>query len=101
MLLQQEGSGRSILYYASSNKGDKMGSFVGGSNIYGLEPLVQGEWYNLTIVRRKDEKEIDFYINGELDSTHNIGNFPNSNDPLRIGDHKGNEMCIRDRFWII
>ncbi|MCW5198090.1 LamG domain-containing protein [Clostridium perfringens] len=43
------------------------------------------------MVSRKDKKEIDFYINGELDSTHSIGTFPNSNDPLRIGDHKGND----------
>ncbi|EOU1740923.1 hypothetical protein MN030_003011 [Clostridium perfringens] len=91
ILLQQEGLGRSILYYAPSNKGDKLGSFVGGSNIYASKPLAQGEWYNLTLVSRKDKKEIDFYINGELDSTHSIGTFPNSNDPLRIGDHKGND----------
>lgn len=91
ILLQQEGAGRSILYYAPSNQRDRLGSFVGGSNIYGEESLEQGKWYNLTIVSKKDKKEIDFYINGELDSTHTVGLFPNSNDPLRIGDHKGND----------
>lgn len=91
ILLQQEGAGRSILYYASSNQRDRLGSFIGGTNIYGEESLVQGKWYNLTIVSKKDKKEIDFYVNGKLDSTHIVGAFPNSNDPLRIGDHKGND----------
>lgn len=91
ILLQQEGAGRSILYYASSKNGNKLGSFVGGSNIYGTESLLHGQWYNLTLVSRKDKKEIDFYINGVLDSTHNVESFSNSNEPLRIGDHKGND----------
>lgn len=91
ILLQQEGAGRSILYYAPSSQGDKLGSFVGGSNIYGDESLNKGEWYNITLTSNKDSKEVEFYINGELDSTHKVGAFPNSNDPLRIGDHKGSD----------
>lgn len=91
ILLQQEGAGRSILYYAPSSQSDKLGSFVGGSNIYGYESLNQGEWYNITLTSNKDSKEVEFYINGELDSTHKVGAFPNSNDPLRIGDHKGSD----------
>ncbi|WP_195987476.1 LamG-like jellyroll fold domain-containing protein [Clostridium sp. D53t1_180928_C8] len=91
ILLQQEGSGKSLLYYASSNQNDKLGSFVGGKNIYGNEDLTPQKWYNITLVSDYEANEVKFYVNGKFDSKHSNITFTNSNDPLRIGDHKGTD----------
>ena len=90
ILLQQEGDGKSILYYAASSSGDKLGSFVSGSDSFSNEKLTQDKWINVAMVSDYSKKEIKFYINGKLDSTHLLSSLSNSNDPLRLGDHKNN-----------
>lgn len=88
ILIQQEGNGRSILTYSQPSVGDKLGSFVGGINSYSNKKLEQGSWYNITMNSNFEDKKIKFYINGELDSIHSIAKFDDTNDFLRIGDHK-------------
>lgn len=85
ILVQQEGKGRSLVYYTNGNK---VGSFVGGANVDGAESIETGQWCNVVIQTNVEKKSVELYINGKLDAKSSVSEFSNSNDPLRIGDHK-------------
>ena len=91
IFVQQEGSGRSLLYCSHAGAGDKLGSYVGAKNTYSSNSLSRGKWYNVAINTSYEDKIVELYINGELEKRESITNFANSNDPLRIGDHKNND----------
>lgn len=85
ILVQQEGSGRSMVFYTNGNK---VGSFVGGANIGGAESIESGQWYNIVIQTNAEKKSVELYVNGKLDAKSSVKAFADSNDPIRIGDHK-------------
>ncbi|MGL5380154.1 LamG-like jellyroll fold domain-containing protein [Clostridium sp.] len=90
IILQQEGSGRSMMFREVST-GDRLGTYLGGENKYGNNKIEKDTWKNLIITVDSESKNIKLYVNGKLESNSIAISLPNSNDKLRIGDHKNND----------
>lgn len=90
IILQQEGSGRSMMFRENS-PGDKFGTYIGGENKFGSSKLSKNIWNNLIITVDSESKLVRLYVNGKLESDSTAIALPDSNDKLRIGDHKNSD----------
>lgn len=90
IILQQEGSGRSMIFRENS-PGDKIGTYVGGENKFSSSKLSKDVWNNIIITVDSEKKMISIYVNGNLELENSAVSLPNSSDKLRIGDHKNND----------
>ena len=86
VMLQHEGSGRSVL----TLRGDgKYHTYVNGTDVVSQRTVVKGGWEHITITIDQDSRQVKFYINGELDSQQALTD--NAIDQvltLRLGAHK-------------
>ena len=86
VMLQHEGSGRSVL----TLRGDgKYHTYVNGTDVVSQRTVVKGGWEHITITIDQNSRQVKFYINGELDSQQALTD--NAIDQvltLRLGAHK-------------
>ena len=86
VLLQHEGTGRSILTLRSDGK---YHTYINGTDVISTSSVTKGGWQHITVTFDQDTKKVKFYIDGELDSEQSLGN--STVDQLlnlRLGAHK-------------
>ena len=73
-------------------KGSTAGNIrlCGGNGCFqGNRKLYTGHWYFVAVTYNYYDKKVSFYVDGELDTTHDIGSqIQNNNLDLRIGSNK-------------
>lgn len=86
VLLQHEGSGKSVLTLRSNGQ---YHTYLNGSDVLSNDSVSKGGWQHITISFDQDTKKVRFYINGELDSEKDLGTGSVSEQlALRLGAHK-------------
>ena len=86
VLLQHEGSGRSILTLKSNGQ---YHTYLNATDVVSEGTVSKGDWQHITVVFDQTAKKVSYYINGELDSTKDLGSsVVNSMLNLRLGAHK-------------
>ena len=86
VLLQQNGSGRTLLFLTSAGT---FGTYVNATNVYSDGSVAHNKWQHVTVAYDASTKEITYYINGVKDSTKSAGtNVVNATTSLLIGRHK-------------
>ncbi|WP_455683077.1 LamG-like jellyroll fold domain-containing protein, partial [Thomasclavelia sp.] len=86
VLLQQSGSGRTLLSLKADNK---YSSYVNGVDVDSNGSVDIDKWQHVTYVYTPATKKITYYINGQFDSQKDAGNnIVNSLTDLLIGRHK-------------
>lgn len=86
VLLQHEEDGRSLLTLQSSGQ---YNTYINEQNVASNKAVQKGDWQHVTVVFNQAKNEVTYYINGELDSTKNIGaSKVNKKLSLRLGAHK-------------
>ena len=86
VLLQHEDNGRSLLTLQSSGQ---YNTYINAQNVASNKAVQKGDWQHVTVVFDQAKNEVTYYINGELDSTKNMGTSKvNKKLSLRLGAHK-------------
>ena len=86
VLLQHEGTGRSVLTLRANGQ---YHTYLNGTDAISNGTVAKGDWQHITVVFDQTAKKVSYYINGELDSTKDLGsNVVNSMLNLRLGAHK-------------
>ena len=86
VLLQQSGSGRTLLSLKADNK---YSSYVNGMDVDSDKSVDVNKWQHVTYVYTPATKKITYYINGQFDSQKDAGNnIVDSLTDLLIGKHK-------------
>ncbi len=92
-LLQQTGSGRSLLFLTPENK---YGTYVNAENKYSEDTVQVGGWQHVTYTYDSDTNKVKFYVNGELSGERDTnGNSEvNALTDLLIGRHKNGSTTM-------
>ena len=86
VLLQHEDDGRSLLTLQASGQ---YNTYINAQNVASNKAVQKGDWQHVTVVFDQAKNEVTYYINGELDSTKNMGTSKvNKKLSLRLGAHK-------------
>ncbi|WP_051130563.1 beta-N-acetylglucosaminidase domain-containing protein, partial [Streptococcus hyovaginalis] len=86
IILQQDGSGRTILYRKPDGS---YGTFINGKDGVSQGQASNDQWENIALVIDQENKIGKFYLNGEFDSQVDLGNnVVNETTGLIIGAHK-------------
>ena len=86
VLLQHEGSGRSLLTLQADGK---YNTYINGQDVTSTSSVTKGGWQHITVTFDQDAKKVKYYINGELDSQQDLGGTAvNQVLTLRLGAHK-------------
>ena len=86
VLLQHEGDGRSLLTLKPNGQ---YNTYINAQNVASNKSVQKGDWQHVTVVFDQTKNEVTYYINGELDSTKNMGaSKVNKKLSLRLGAHK-------------
>ena len=86
VLLQHEGSGRSILTLRSNGQ---YHTYLNATDAISDGTVQKGDWQHITVTFDQTTKKVCYYINGELDSEKDLGsNIVNAVLNLRLGAHK-------------
>ena len=86
VLLQQDGSGRSLLTLKASGN---YHTFVNGQDVVSDATVSSGSWQHITITFDQTNNKVKFYINGVLDCEKALNdNVVNATTALLIGRHK-------------
>ena len=86
VLLQHEGDGRSLLTLKPNGQ---YNTYINAQNVASNKAVQKGDWQHVTVVFDQAKNEVTYYINGELDSTKNMGTSKvNKKLSLRLGAHK-------------
>lgn len=86
VLLQHEDDGRSLITLQSSGQ---YNTYINAQNVASNKAVQKGDWQHVTVVFDQAKNEVTYYINGELDSTKNMGTSKvNKKLSLRLGAHK-------------
>ena len=88
VLLQHEGDGRSLL----TLKGDgKYNTYINKTDVNSEKSVPKGDWQHVTVVFDQKQNKVSYYVNGELDSTKDMGTEKIDKVlSLRLGAHKNN-----------
>ena len=86
VLLQHEGSGRSLLTLRSNGQ---YHTYINGKDVLSQKSVSKGEWQHITVTFDQGSKKVKFYINGVLDSEQALGDSTvDQLLTLRLGAHK-------------
>lgn len=86
VLLQQDGSGRSLLTLKASGN---YHTFVNGHDVVSDATVSSGSWQHITITFDQTNNKVKFYINGVLDCEKALNdNVVNATTALLVGRHK-------------
>ena len=95
VLLQQDGSGRSLLTLKASGN---YHTFVNGQDVVSDATVSSGSWQHITITFDQTNNKVKFYINGVLDCEKALNdNVVNATTALLVGRHKNTNNGDRCR----
>lgn len=95
VLLQQDGSGRSLLTLKASGN---YHTFVNGQDVVSDATVSSGSWQHISITFDQTNNKVKFYINGVLDCEKALNdNVVNATTALLVGRHKNTNNGDRCR----